>query len=243
MASAYVRDAETDEERQEAERYLEQARERLRRRWAERAATSQAAALTADEQTAWDVAEHDRRHAEERTEAYEQMADARWGVDGSAADRYDRLAAHHRQAAAEAKATQDRILAGARARRSTPAAPAPVARVELTAEQRVTISTWSQWNRPDALVTGHQAAAIVGEDAAGRLPVALEADTHGRYPDMHRFGDVAAVAGDDLPAPARSTRAILQAHTRWLRSGESERVAAWRELDARRNRADLAGAA
>lgn len=135
------------------------------------------------------------------------MADDRMGVDDSAAARYDALAAHYRAAAGEAKTTQERILAGARARR---ASPPPLA---LSHEQRVLIATFSQWNKAGDLVTNHQAAALVGDEDVRHLPVALEADTHHRYPAMYRFGDVAAVGGD-LPAPTRVTRAVLQEHTR-----------------------------
>lgn len=235
VASSWLRDAETPGERAEAQAYLEQARAKLKARWAEGAAAARAAALTADEQLRWDAAEHDRRHAEERQAVCEAMADARVGIDDSAADRYNRLAAHHRDAAAEYAATQQQIMAGARARRSAPAAAAPApARVELSDELKTRIATYSQWNRPETLITGDQAAALVGEGAAGRLPVALEA---GRgHPDMHRFGDIAALAGDDLPAPARSTRRALQEHTQWRRSGEAAQVAAFRELEARKNR-------
>lgn len=122
-AQQWVRDAASEQERQEAERYLTAARARLRERWAERDGTARAAALSADDQQAWDQAEKDWRYCEERCGAHEMAADAAWGIDDARAEHHDAIAARYRAEAEQHAATQTQILAGARARRS---APAPV---------------------------------------------------------------------------------------------------------------------
>lgn len=123
------------------------------------------------------------------------------------------------------------------------AAPVEVASAEVQMAPAVKrLALYARWDRPDDLLTPAQVQDVLGVDAAGlaaldrsgRLPAAID---EGRdWPRMYRFDRVLEVAGP-LPAPGAMTRVAAREHTMWKRSAERERIAAWRELEARKNRA------
>lgn len=104
------------------------------------------------------------------------------------------------------------------------------------------LALYAKWDRPDDLLTPEQVQDVLGVDAdglaaldrSGRLPAAIDASAD--WPRMYRFDRVLAVAGP-LPAPGAMTRAAAREHTMWKRTGERASLAAWRELEARKNRA------
>jgi len=123
------------------------------------------------------------------------------------------------------------------------AAVAEVAPVDVPMAPAVKrLALYAQWDRPDDLLTPAQVQDVLGVDEAGlaaldrsgRLPAAIEPGRD--WPRMYRFDRVLAVAGP-LPAPRAMTRVAAREHTLWKRSGERASIAAWRELEARKNRA------
>ncbi len=124
------------------------------------------------------------------------------------------------------------------------AAVAEVAPVDVPMAPAVKrLALYAQWDRPDDLLTPAQVQDVLGVDEtglaelerSGRLPAAIE-ERVDAWPQMYRFDRVLELAGP-LPAPGAMTRVAAREHTLWKRTGERASIAAWRELEARKNRA------